>query len=79
MAMNGSTVHAAVEWDLSGVYPRRKPTVRAAGSVRQHGFLAVLNAPLGGCNIKDCMDFGMDEFLAKPIRRPALFERHFNP
>ncbi|KAK8112775.1 histidine kinase HHK5p [Apiospora sp. TS-2023a] len=29
--------------------------------------------------IKDCMESSMDQFLANPIHRPALFERHFNP
>ncbi|KAF3760766.1 hypothetical protein M406DRAFT_93599 [Cryphonectria parasitica EP155] len=43
--------------------------------IRQMGYKApivALTAFSDASNVKDCMDSGMNEFLAKPIRRPAL-------
>ncbi|KAI2625581.1 putative histidine kinase SlnCl1 [Hypoxylon sp. NC1633] len=43
--------------------------------IRQMGYSApivALTAFSEESNIKDCMESGMDEFLSKPIRRPAL-------
>jgi osomolarity two-component system sensor histidine kinase SLN1 len=43
--------------------------------IRKMGYSApivALTAFSDESNVKDCMDSGMDEFLAKPIRRPAL-------
>ncbi|KNG48819.1 osmolarity two-component system protein sln1 [Stemphylium lycopersici] len=43
--------------------------------IRQSGFLApivALTAYAEESNVKECLDSGMDFFLSKPIRRPAL-------
>lgn len=43
--------------------------------IRKMGYKApivALTAFSDASNVKDCMDSGMNEFLAKPIRRPAL-------
>lgn len=43
--------------------------------IREMGYKApivALTAFSDASNVKDCMDSGMNEFLAKPIRRPAL-------
>lgn len=43
--------------------------------IREMGYkspIVALTAFSEESNVKDCMDSGMDEFLAKPIRRPAL-------
>lgn len=43
--------------------------------IRKMGYdapIVALTAFSDASNVKDCMDSGMDEFLAKPIRRPAL-------
>lgn len=43
--------------------------------IRQMGYKApivALTAFSDASNVQDCMDSGMNEFLAKPIRRPAL-------
>ena len=43
--------------------------------IRQFGFSApivALTAYAEESNVKECLDSGMDFFLAKPIRRPAL-------
>ncbi|UNI16976.1 Histidine kinase [Purpureocillium takamizusanense] len=43
--------------------------------IRKMGYLApivALTAFSEESNVKECMESGMDEFLAKPIRRPAL-------
>lgn len=43
--------------------------------IRRLGYnapIVALTAFSDASNVKDCMDSGMNEFLAKPIRRPAL-------
>lgn len=43
--------------------------------IRKMGYnapIVALTAFSDASNVKDCMDSGMNEFLAKPIRRPAL-------
>ncbi|CRK33714.1 hypothetical protein BN1723_018528, partial [Verticillium longisporum] len=43
--------------------------------IRKMGYKApivALTAFSEASNVKECMDSGMDEFLSKPIRRPAL-------
>jgi len=43
--------------------------------IRQMGYSApivALTAFAEESNVKECYDSGMDEFLSKPIRRPAL-------
>jgi len=43
--------------------------------IRQMGYkepIVALTAFSEESNVKECMESGMDEFLAKPIRRPAL-------
>lgn len=49
--------------------------IQSTRLIRKMGYSApivALTAFSDESNVKDCMDSGMDEFLAKPIRRPAL-------
>jgi osomolarity two-component system sensor histidine kinase SLN1 len=49
--------------------------IQSTKLIRKMGYSApivALTAFSDESNVKDCMDSGMDEFLAKPIRRPAL-------